>query len=894
MLATAVEYQPLLHKRSGSGHVHNFINETWYSRYNSQLDEDLLTLIWSVIVSAFTVGGLLGNFIGGHVAVKIGRKKALLVNNVVAILAALFMGIAQPAGVFELLILGRFLIGLNAGVGMCVQPLYLGEIAPKRIRGLTSVGINIFLTTGIFTGQIIGLREVLGGENSWSLLLSSCAIPALIQLLTLPCFPESPRYLLIEKKDEYRCQKALKSFYGSHHFQMEMEDIQKESSALNGEKQKKILELFFDRSVKWQLITIIVTNIGQQLSGINAIYFYAQYVFKKTGIPKENIPYVTLGTGVCECITAMTCGLLIDRVGRRVLIIGGYSLMAFFCVVLTVSLTFQDSYPWVPYFSMAAILTFILSFGLGPGGVTNTLTAELFTQSARTGAYMIGGAVNWTSFFVIGMAFPFIVPPTKKLFLAVCAVGIGGSFQYGYNLSIINAPTTHVHKFINETWYSRYNLQLDEDLLTLIWSVIVSAFTIGGLLGTFIGGLSAVKLGRKDTLLVNNAVAIVAALFMGTAQFIGLFELLIVGRFMIGLNAGIGICVQPLYLGEIAPKNIRGVVTVAINMFLTAGILVGQIVGLREVLGGENSWSLLLSSCAIPAIIQLLTLPWFPESPRYLLIENKDDYRSIKALKSLYGSEHCQKEMEDIKKESRALKGEKQKKILELFFDQSIKWQLIAVIVTNIGQQLTGINAIYFYAEYVFKKTGIPTENIPYVTLGTGVCECITAMTCGLLIDRAGRRVLIIGGYSLMALFCVVLTVTLKYQDSYPWVPYLSMAAVLAFMLSFGLGPGGVTNTLTAELFTQSARTGAYMIGGAVNWTSFFAIGMAFPFIVNGLSQYCFLFFFVECISLVVFIYVIVPETKNKSFLEIKDDFRKLNFGHSYVLLQQQEVNTLD
>ncbi|XP_040276193.1 solute carrier family 2, facilitated glucose transporter member 11-like isoform X2 [Bufo bufo] len=487
--------------------------------------------------------------------------------------------------------------------------------------------------------------------------------------------------------------------------------------------------------------------------------------------------------------------------------------------------------------------------------------------------------------------------PTKKLFWAVCAIGIGGTFQYGYNLSIINAPTTHVHKFINETWYLRYNSQLDEGLLTLIWSVIVSVFAIGGLLGTFIGGHAAVKYGRKHVLLVNNAVAILAALVMGMAQPAGLFEFLIVGRFLIGINAGVGMCVQPLYLGEIAPKKIRGLTSVGINIFLTVGILAGQIIGLREVLGGENTWSLLLSSCAIPALIQLVTLPCFPESPRYLLLDKKDEYRCQKVLKSFYGAHHYQMEMDDIQQELRASNGEKQKKMLELFFDQSIKWQLITIIVTNIGQQLCGINAIYFYAEYIFKKSGIPTENIPYVTLGTGVCECITAMTCGLLIDKAGRRILIIGGYSLMALFCIVLTVTLAYQDSHPWVPYFSMAAIFIFILSFGLGPGGVTNTLTAELFTQSARTGAYMIGGSINWISFFAIGMVFPFIVNGLNQYCFLFFFVTCILIAAFIYIIVPETKNKSFIDIKEDFQKLNYGHSYISSQQVEDNyssTLD
>ncbi|XP_063313137.1 solute carrier family 2, facilitated glucose transporter member 11-like [Pelobates fuscus] len=477
--------------------------------------------------------------------------------------------------------------------------------------------------------------------------------------------------------------------------------------------------------------------------------------------------------------------------------------------------------------------------------------------------------------------------PTQKLFWAACAVGIGGTFQYGYSLSVINAPTTHILKFINNTWHDRHQTTLDEGLLTLIWSTIVSIFTLGGLLGTYIGGNMANKLGRKKTLLINNFFAIVAAFFMGLAEPAGLFELLIIGRFFIGINAGIGICVQPLYLGEIAPKSIRGQTTVAINVFLTFGILAGQIVGLREILGSQDSWPFLLSTCCIPAFIQLLVLPFFPESPRYLLIEEKNEYECQKVLKTLYGPQFYQTEMEDIQKESLALNGEKPLKALALFSDRTIRWQLIITIITNAGQQLCGINAIYFYAEYVFTKAGIPTQNIPYVTLGTGICECATALTCGLLIDTAGRRVLIIGGYAAMALWCALLTVTLTFQDAFSWVPYLSMAAILAFILSFGLGPGGVTNTLTAELFTQSARSGAFMIGGAVSWISFFAVGMIFPFIVNGLNQYCFLFFLVACALIAGFIYIVVPETKNKSFLEIKEEFQKLNIGHISSILRE-------
>ncbi|NXB21886.1 GTR11 protein, partial [Rhagologus leucostigma] len=202
---------------------------------------------------------------------------------------------------------------------------------------------------------------------------------------------------------------ALKRFHGSSEYRREMEDIQRECFALDGEKPKKPWQLFTDRGVRWQLITVIVMTMGQQLSGINAIYFYATYVFEQAGILAEKIPYVTLGTGVCECLTALSCGLLIDHVGRRCLIIGGYVLMTLWCTVLTFSLTYQELYPWVPYMSMACVFAFILSFGLGPGGITNTLTAELFVQSSRPAAHMIAGTVSWVSFFTIGMLFPFIV-----------------------------------------------------------------------------------------------------------------------------------------------------------------------------------------------------------------------------------------------------------------------------------------------------------------------------------------------------------------------------------------------------------------------------------------------------------------------------------------------------
>ncbi|XP_070760323.1 solute carrier family 2, facilitated glucose transporter member 11b [Enoplosus armatus] len=466
--------------------------------------------------------------------------------------------------------------------------------------------------------------------------------------------------------------------------------------------------------------------------------------------------------------------------------------------------------------------------------------------------------------------------PSKSLLLTVCAACIGGTFQYGYNISVINAPTVYVHNFINQTWRERYQTDISEDLLTLLWSAIVSIFTIGGLIGVTVGVTLSVKLGRKGALMANNIFALMAALLMGLSYPTGFFELLIIGRLLTGINAGIGICVQPLYLGEIAPTALRGAMGMGTSVFITGGILAGQVIGLKELLGSEEYWPILLSTTCIPAFLQLLIFPWFPESPRYLFIDRGDVEGCKKALKQLHGADY-DGEWDDIEKEKNNLAGFQAKKPWELLADRSVRWQLLSVVLLNAAQQLNGINAIYFYADYLFRQTGIPADKIPYVTVGTGACECVTALTCGMLIECLGRKALITGGYTLMSICCIFFTLTLSFQDASPVFPYLSMACVFAFILSFGLGPGGVTNILTTELFTQTSRPAAYMIAGSVNWLSFFFIGLAFPFIVLGLQQYCFLVFLVICSSVAVYIFFIVPETKNKTFLEIQSEFQSSN-----------------
>uniref|UniRef100_A0A669PIT7 Major facilitator superfamily (MFS) profile domain-containing protein n=1 Tax=Phasianus colchicus TaxID=9054 RepID=A0A669PIT7_PHACC len=490
------------------------------------------------------------------------------------------------------------------------------------------------------------------------------------------------------------------------------------------------------------------------------------------------------------------------------------------------------------------------------------------------------GQISAEPFYSVHKSYPFSIHllqlQNKNLILTVCAAGIGGTFQYGYNISIINAPTLYIQTFMNKTWLERTGAPLGSGMVLLLWSFTVSVFPLGGLAGAVAAGPMAIVLGRKMSLLVNNVFVIVAAVLSGFSQMARSFEMIMLSRFLTGVNAGVSMNIQPMYLAESAPRKLRGAVALTSASFTALGLVLGQVVGLRELLGGEESWPLLLASNAVPALIQLMVLPWFPESPRYLLIDRGDRESCISALKKLRGSSELGEELEEMLAEQAAAKGQRAKKPWELFQNPAVRWQLISIIVLSSAMQLCGNDSMYFYAAYVFQEAGIPQDTIPYVVIGTGSCELITSVTCNMIIDYAGRRPLLLGGYILMAGWATVFMVALSQQIS--WMPYLSMACIFAYILSFGLGPAGVTGILPTEIFDQMSRPAAYMICGSLLWFNLFLVGTAFPFIVKNLAHFCYVPFLVVCICTAVYIWFFLPETKGKSFLEISEEFRKRNF----------------
>ncbi|KAM9178666.1 solute carrier family 2, facilitated glucose transporter member 11-like [Mergus octosetaceus] len=448
---------------------------------------------------------------------------------------------------------------------------------------------------------------------------------------------------------------------------------------------------------------------------------------------------------------------------------------------------------------------------------------------------------------------------------------------------------------MNKTWQERTGVPLEDNMILLLWSFTVSAYPLGGLAGAVVAGPMAIMLGRKMSLLVNNIFVIIAAVLSGFSQMAKSFEMIMVSRFFTGVNAGVSMNVQPMYLAESAPKKLRGAVALTSASFTALGLVLGQVVGLRELLGGEESWPFLLASNAVPALIQLMALPWFPESPRYLLIDHGDRESCVSALQKLRGNSDLGAELEEMLAEQAAAKGQRAKKPWELFQNPAVRWQLVSIIVLSSAMQLCGNDSMYFYAAYVFQEAGIPQDKIPYVVIGTGSCELITSVTCNMIIDYAGRRPLLLGGYIFMAGWAVVFMVALSQQTRISWMPYLSMACIFAYILSFGIGPAGVTGVLPTELFDQMSRPAAYMICGSLLWFNLFLVGTAFPFIVKSLGHFCYVPFLVVCVCTALYIGLFLPETKGKSFLEISEEFRKWNFkaqSHAALYKGPEEIKS--
>ncbi|XP_036601841.1 solute carrier family 2, facilitated glucose transporter member 5-like [Trichosurus vulpecula] len=466
---------------------------------------------------------------------------------------------------------------------------------------------------------------------------------------------------------------------------------------------------------------------------------------------------------------------------------------------------------------------------------------------------------------------------TLVLGLVTLVAAFGSSFQYGYNVAVVNSPSEIMQNFYNETYYKRHSEYMSSTVVTLLWSVTVSMYPLGGFIGSLMVAPMVNKCGRKGTLLINNIFSIVPAILMGCSKVAGSFEMIIFARIVVGICAGLSSNVVPMYLGELAPKNLRGAIGVVPQLFITVGILVAQIFGLRSILTSEEGWPILLGLTGIPAALQLLFLPFFPESPRYTLIQKGDEEGARKALKKLRKSDNVEAEVEEICMEDELERAAGRVSVLKLFTTKSLRWQLISIIILMAGQQLSGVNAVYYYADQIYREAGVNDHDVQYVTVGTGAVNVVMTFLAVFIVELLGRRLLLLIGFSICFLACVVLTVALSLQDTVTGMPYVSITCVICYVIGHAIGPSPIPSLIITEIFLQSSRPAAFMVGGTVHWLSNFIVGLIFPFIQEGLGAYSFIIFGVICLLTTIYTYFIVPETKAKTFMEINQIFAKIN-----------------
>ncbi|KAF2880953.1 hypothetical protein ILUMI_25234 [Ignelater luminosus] len=452
-----------------------------------------------------------------------------------------------------------------------------------------------------------------------------------------------------------------------------------------------------------------------------------------------------------------------------------------------------------------------------------------------------------------------------------------GMLQFGYNTGVINAPEANIEYFMKGVYKSRYGEDIQEEAVQRLYSLAVSVFAIGGMLGGFIGGMVANRFGRKGGLLLNNILGVGGGCLMGFTKISNSYEMLFFGRFIIGVNCGLNTSLVPMYISEIAPLNLRGGLGTVNQLAVTVGLLLSQVLGIEQILGTNEGWPLLLGLAVCPALLQLVLLPVCPESPRYLLITKQWEEEARKALRRLRASNQVEEDIEEMRAEERAQQAEASISMMELICSPTLRSPLIIGVVMQLSQQLSGINAVFYYSTSLFTSSGLSDESAKFATNGIGAIMVGMTLVSIPLMDRTGRRTLHLYGLGGMFIFSIFITISFLIKEMIDWMSYLSVVSTLSFVVFFAVGPGSIPWMITAELFSQGPRPAAMSIAVLVNWMANFLVGIGFPSMKSALENYTFLPFSVFLAIFWIFTYKKVPETKNKTFEEILAIFRHGN-----------------
>lgn len=452
-------------------------------------------------------------------------------------------------------------------------------------------------------------------------------------------------------------------------------------------------------------------------------------------------------------------------------------------------------------------------------------------------------------------------PPglTPTLAMAV-GTAVLGSLQVGYHVGVINAPQKVLEDEYNTTWTQRWGEPPPPATVSTLWALSVAIFSVGGMMASLMVGVVAERLGRKHAMIATNALAFVGGAMMGAAKWGPSYVLIIIGRFLLGAYSGLVSGLVPMYVGEIAPTHLRGALGTLHQLAVVIGILGAQVLGLGALLGTARRWPLLLGLGLCPAALQALLLPRCPESPRFLLGRERRG-AAMHALTLLLGPEAAEAELEALGAE---LRGPTPRMgVLRLLGSPRLRQPLVVAIGLQLSQQLSGINAIFYYSTAIFEGAGVGQPAV--ATIGVGVVNVAATLLSLFLVERSGRRTLQLVGIGGMLVCAICLTASLRLQDS-PGAGAVSLLGVFLFVTFFELGPGPIPWFLAAELFPQGPRPAAVALAGAANWAGNFVVGMAFPALQHALGPLVFVLFAALLGASWLFAFYLLPETRGRPF----------------------------
>jgi sugar porter (SP) family MFS transporter len=422
-----------------------------------------------------------------------------------------------------------------------------------------------------------------------------------------------------------------------------------------------------------------------------------------------------------------------------------------------------------------------------------------------------------------------------------------GGLLFGYDTGVVSGALL----FLQKDFGGLSSFQ--EELVT-------SLLLVGAVVGALLAGRVADLIGRRLTVLITAAVFVVGVLL---AAFTPTYPVLLVARVVIGLAVGSASMVVPLYIGEVVPARVRGGLVSLNQLAITSGILVSYLVDYG--LSGTGNWRLMFGLAAIPAAALFTGMLFQKESPHWLIRQDRiDEARDV--LTRVRDSDDIEDEIHDVQEVSRRQAGTRE------LLSPRVRPLLFVGVMLAVFQQITGINTVIYYAPSLLAGAGFGNSAALLANVVNGAVNVGMTIVAVWLLDRVGRRPLLLSGTAGMAVGMAITACSfLGGEHLHGALAVVAVVGLLVYTGSFAIGLGPVFWLLIAEIYPLRIRGAAMSVATMANWGANFVVTVSFLTLLNAIDGVgvFFLFGFLTLVALAYF-WRKVPETKGRSLHEIE------------------------